>query len=213
MNKQPGSSDLINVNIEKRSIPFLKDCEVNFDNDTFGGQLTIKAPNAKMPNIGENSTIEDKINFILYNEINPMLASHGGEVSLIEFTEDSDVILQFGGGCQGCGMIDITLHFFDAPSSILLKYLLAIFSVILVGAINVSSIETQWKGEVSPPMPKKVITTKYGNKNISFDKGNEIGMFKSGSTVILLFTNKVNLSEDLKINQAIRVGEKIGIKI
>jgi len=31
------------------------------------------------------------------------------------------------------GMIDITLHFFDAPSSILLKYLLAIFSVILVG--------------------------------------------------------------------------------
>jgi len=87
------------------------------------------------------------------------------------------------------------------------------FSVILVGAINVSSIETQWKGEVSPPMPKKVITTKYGNKNISFDKGNEIGMFKSGSTVILLFTDKVNLSEDLKINQAIRVGEKIGIKI
>ena len=60
-----------------------------------------------MPNVGENSTIEDKINFILYNEINPMLASHGGEVSLIEFTEDSDVILQFGGGCQGCGMIDI----------------------------------------------------------------------------------------------------------
>lgn len=38
-------------------------------------------------------------------------------------------------------------------------------------------------------------------------------MFKSGSTVILLFTDKVNLSEDLKINQAIRVGEKIGIKI
>ena len=62
-----------------------------------------------MPNIGENSTIEDKINFILYNEINPMLASHGGEVSLVEFTEDSDVILQFGGGCQGCGMIDVTL--------------------------------------------------------------------------------------------------------
>jgi phosphatidylserine decarboxylase len=87
------------------------------------------------------------------------------------------------------------------------------FSVILVGAINVSSIETQWKGEVSPPMPKKVISTKYGNKNISFDKGNEIGMFKSGSTVILLFTDEINLSDDLKINQAIRVGQKIGIRI
>ena len=87
------------------------------------------------------------------------------------------------------------------------------FSVILVGAINVSSIETQWKGEVSPPMPKKVISTKYGNKNISFDKGNEIGMFKSGSTVILLFTDEINLSDGLKINQAVRVGQKIGIKI
>ena len=62
-------------------------------------------------------------------------------------------------------------------------------------------------------MPKKVISTKYGNKNISFHKGNEIGMFKSGSTVILLFTDKINLSDDLKINQAIRVGQKIGVKI
>ena len=95
--------------IDAKSIDFLKDAIVNFDEDNFDGQLTIKAPNAKMPNIGENSTIEDKINFILYNEINPMLASHGGEVSLIEFTEDSDVILQFGGGCQGCSSVSLTL--------------------------------------------------------------------------------------------------------
>ena len=87
------------------------------------------------------------------------------------------------------------------------------FSVILVGAINVSSIETQWKGEISPPMPKKLISTKYGNKNINFNKGDEIGMFKSGSTVILLFTDKVTLSKDLKLNQPIRVGNKIGITI
>ena len=39
--------DLITVNVEKRSIPFLDAAEVNFDNDTFGGQLTIKAPNAR----------------------------------------------------------------------------------------------------------------------------------------------------------------------
>ena len=61
-----------------------------------------------MPNIKDDSPIEDKINYILYNEINPMLA-HGGEVSLIEFNDKSEVILQFGGGCQGCGMIDVTL--------------------------------------------------------------------------------------------------------
>ena len=84
------------------------------------------------------------------------------------------------------------------------------FSVIFVGAINVSSIETQWKGEVSPPMPKKLISTKYGNKNIKFNKGDEIGMFKSGSTVILLFTENVELSSNLKVNQSVRVGKKIG---
>ena len=101
--------DLINVNIEKRSIPFLKDCEVNFDNDTFGGQLTIKAPNARFPNISPDSPVEDRINYVIYNEINPMLESHGGEVSLVEFNDKNIAVLQFGGGCQGCGMVDVTL--------------------------------------------------------------------------------------------------------
>ena len=101
--------DLITVNLEKRSIPFLKDAEVNFDNDTFGGQLTIKAPNARLPNISADSPVEDRINYVIYNEINPMLESHGGEVSLVEFNNKNEAVLQFGGGCQGCGMVDVTL--------------------------------------------------------------------------------------------------------
>ena len=68
--------ELIDVYIDAKSVEFLKDAIVNFDEDNFDGQLTIKAPNAKMPNIGENSTIEDKINFILYNEINPVSYTH-----------------------------------------------------------------------------------------------------------------------------------------
>ena len=99
----------ITVHIEKRSIPFLVDSEVNFDNDTFGGQLTIKAPNARLPNVSPESPAEDRINYVIYNEINPMLESHGGEVSLLEFTEKGEAILQFGSGCQGCGMVDVTL--------------------------------------------------------------------------------------------------------
>ena len=126
-NKDEASKDDEIMHLDSKSKDFLKDAIVNFDEDNFDGQLTIKAPNAKMPNIGENSTIEDKINFILYNEINPMLASHGGEVSLIEFTEDSDVILQFGGGCQGCGMIDVTLK--DGIESTLIEQIPEIRSV------------------------------------------------------------------------------------
>ena len=49
------------------------------------------------------------MNYILYDEINPQLASHGGNVHLQEITDDKYAILQFGGGCQGCGMVDVTL--------------------------------------------------------------------------------------------------------
>lgn len=101
--------DALDAFIDKRSIPFLKDAEVNFDHDNFGGQLTIKAPNARFPNISADSPVEDRINYVIYNEINPMLESHGGEVSLVKFTESKEAVLQFGGGCQGCGMVDVTL--------------------------------------------------------------------------------------------------------
>ena len=75
----------------------------------FSFKLTIKAPNAKLPQISENATLEDKINYVLYSEVNPGLAAHGGEVSLIEVLDKEIAILQFGGGCQGCGMVDLTL--------------------------------------------------------------------------------------------------------
>lgn len=94
---------------EGRSLPFLEDALVDYAKDRMGGQLTIKAPNSKMPQVGDDSPLEDRINYVLHNEINPMLASHGGEVSLVEVTEDQYAVLQFGGGCQGCGMVDATL--------------------------------------------------------------------------------------------------------
>jgi Fe/S biogenesis protein NfuA len=94
---------------EARSIPYLEDALVDYSKDRMGGQLTIKAPNAKMPRVDENSPIEDRINYVLYNEVNPALAAHGGEVSLVEVTGEQVAILQFGGGCQGCGMVDQTL--------------------------------------------------------------------------------------------------------
>ena len=94
---------------ERRSLPFLVDAFVDYAKDRMGGQLTIKAPNAKLPRMGDDSPIEDRVNYLLYNEVNPSLAAHGGEVSLVEITEDDIAILKFGGGCQGCGMVDVTL--------------------------------------------------------------------------------------------------------
>jgi Fe/S biogenesis protein NfuA len=94
---------------EERSIPFLEEAVVDYQEDQMGGQLTIKAPNARVPSVGPDAPLEDRINYILYNEINPGLAAHGGVVSLVEIAEESVAVLQFGGGCQGCSAVDITL--------------------------------------------------------------------------------------------------------
>ncbi|NKI17351.1 Fe-S biogenesis protein NfuA [Spongiibacter sp. KMU-166] len=94
---------------EGRSVPFLDEAFIDYAKDRMGGQLTIKAPNARLPKISADSPLEDQVNYVLYNEVNPSLAAHGGEVSLQELTEDNYAILKFGGGCQGCGMVDVTL--------------------------------------------------------------------------------------------------------
>ena len=94
---------------EERSMSYLVDAEVDYAEDRMGGQLTIKAPNARLPQVGPDASLEDRINYVLYNDINPGLASHGGVVSLVEILEDKTAVLQFGGGCQGCAAVDITL--------------------------------------------------------------------------------------------------------
>jgi len=94
---------------EERSMPYLEGAVVDFQQDQMGGQLTIKAPNARVPQVGADAPLEDRINYVLYNEINPGLAAHGGMVTLVEVVEDNVAVLQFGGGCQGCAAVDITL--------------------------------------------------------------------------------------------------------
>ncbi len=94
---------------EARSLPFLVDAKVDYASDRMGGQLTIRAPNSKMPQVNDDSPLEDRVNYVLYNDINPGLASHGGQVSLVEISDDQYAILTFGGGCQGCSAVDLTL--------------------------------------------------------------------------------------------------------
>lgn len=93
---------------ERRSLPFLEEAKVDYSSDKMGGQLTIRAPNSRMPKVSDDSPIEDKINYLLYSEINPGLAAHGGNVTL-EAMDGKVAILRFGGGCQGCSAVDLTL--------------------------------------------------------------------------------------------------------
>jgi Fe/S biogenesis protein NfuA len=99
--------------IDFKSSAYLEDAVIDYNKDRFGGQLTFKAPKSKVPQLGESSSLEERINHVLFSEINPGLAAHNGNVSLLEVYEDEKdgltAVLKFGGGCQGCSAVDMTL--------------------------------------------------------------------------------------------------------
>lgn len=95
--------------IDEESAPFLEEAEIDFVTDQMGSQLTLKAPNAKARKLADDAPLVERINHMIEAEVNPNLASHGGKVSLMEVTEDGIAVLQFGGGCNGCSMVDVTL--------------------------------------------------------------------------------------------------------
>lgn len=101
--------DKFTVWYDQKSLPFLDEAVVDFREDKMGGQITVRAPNARVPKVGPDASIEERINYVLYNEINPGLAAHGGMVMLVDIVDGDTAVLQFGGGCQGCAAVDITL--------------------------------------------------------------------------------------------------------
>lgn len=96
--------------VDSTSQPFLDGATIDFDHTPTGGQLTIRAPRLRGSPPGEDASIVERVRYVIETEINPQLASHGGRVSLREVTAEGIVVLQFGGGCHGCGMVDATLR-------------------------------------------------------------------------------------------------------
>lgn len=95
--------------VDQESAPFLDEAEIDFVTDQMGSQLTLKAPNAKSRKVADDAPLVDRVQYMIESEINPQLANHGGQVVLLEITEQGEAILQFGGGCNGCSMVDVTL--------------------------------------------------------------------------------------------------------
>ena len=95
--------------VDPQSAPFLEEASIDFVSDQMGSQLTLKAPNAKMRKVDDDAPLIERIEYVIHTQVNPSLAGHGGKVTLLEITEDGYVILQFGGGCNGCSMVDVTL--------------------------------------------------------------------------------------------------------
>ncbi|CWW92573.1 gluconate transport associated protein [Haemophilus influenzae] len=95
--------------IDEVSLPFLEEAEIDYVTEELGAQLTLKAPNAKMRKVADDAPLIERVEYVIQTQINPQLANHGGRITLIEITEDGYAVLQFGGGCNGCSMVDVTL--------------------------------------------------------------------------------------------------------
>lgn len=84
------------------------------------------------------------------------------------------------------------------------------FVVIAVGAMIVGSIVTAWHGVVNEGHSDKVSTWNYADKSIRFCRGDELGYFQLGSTVILLFArNAMAWNAQLKAGLPLQVGQMI----
>lgn len=81
--------------------------------------------------------------------------------------------------------------------------------MVLVGAINVSATETVWHGLVTT-RGGKIKTHDYADGEIILQRGDEMGRFNLGSTVILIATADFELDETIKAGSAVYLGRKIG---
>ena len=85
-------------------------------------------------------------------------------------------------------------------------------AMVLVGAMIVAGIETVWSGQVCP-LPKKAQVQDYTKSEIRLGKGEEMGRFKLGSTVVLCFPeNAVSFLDTIKSESPLVMGEALAEK-
>ncbi|MBT81166.1 MAG: phosphatidylserine decarboxylase [Alteromonadaceae bacterium] len=94
------------------------------------------------------------------------------------------------------------IAFFDTP--------VGKMAMVLVGATIVASIETVWSGTVTPPAGKNVQHWQYGSDDeaaVKLEKGDEMGRFKLGSTIVVCFEKDQIEFEDMEAGMTTRLGE------
>jgi phosphatidylserine decarboxylase len=82
------------------------------------------------------------------------------------------------------------------------------FVLVLVGATIVGSMATTWHGVVNPPRPGRVREWRYDDHELRFERGDEMGRFLLGSTVVMLFPGMpLQFNPAWSPGAAIRLGE------
>ena len=101
--------DGFTVYVDANSVAWLDGAEIDYVTQATGSQLTIKAPKIKGQAPAESASLVERVRWVVENEVNPQLAQHKGRVAVEQVSADGVVLLRFGGGCNGCGMADVTL--------------------------------------------------------------------------------------------------------
>lgn len=99
-----------NLYVDGASTQWLDAAEIDYVGNATGGQLTIRAPHIKGREPDADASIVERVRYVLDHEIAPQLAAHGGRVTLQEIDAAGVVVLRFGGGCHGCGMVETTVR-------------------------------------------------------------------------------------------------------
>lgn len=98
-----------NLMVDSKGAPFLEEATIDFVSNLNGSGFKITTPTAAAPSNPDLSSPEAKeIQKLIEEKINPGVAGHGGHVTLVDVKDDM-VYLRLGGGCQGCGQVDVTL--------------------------------------------------------------------------------------------------------
>jgi len=95
--------------LDAPSARFLDGADIDYVAQTTGGQLQIRAPNIKGTAPAQSASLVERVQWVIENEVNPQLARHRGHVAVQEVTAEGVVVLRFGGGCHGCGLVDVTM--------------------------------------------------------------------------------------------------------
>lgn len=83
-------------------------------------------------------------------------------------------------------------------------------AMVMVGAIFVSSIETVWYGEVTPPRHNQIRQWQYSDNKQQYKKNDEMARFNMGSTIVMLYgKDKVTWAENLAAGDAVQYGQVI----
>ena len=91
------------VRIAARSAKYLDGATLDFKETLMGGGFSFENPNPLWID-----DLSQRVAEVIDKNVNPAVASHGGHVDLVGVDENK-AIIAFGGGCQGCGMADVTL--------------------------------------------------------------------------------------------------------